>query len=361
MKVSAYRSVMASSLWMQRSRRDRASVRTDIVNYDGLEIDMLYVGRADCILVTKWYGSWATRVLIDGGNKGSVDEIRDFLVRRGATYIDHVVCSHPHDDHASGLVELVKDEDLHFGKAWVHKPNEHVDRGAMDLALSKRASLKRPQVVLKSLRTADALLTALDARGVPVEEPFENKNIGFLEVCGPSEEYYQQLLEEFTYPDGILNDAIYHALVDILEGSKALKSSSTPTLEVDPVTTPENNSSAILRAEHDGGIYLFTADAGAEALERASGRHDLGESRWMQIPHHGSRSNITEELIEHFGPSSAFVSADGSEKHPSPAVVNAVKEAGAWVYGTHYPTRGHLRKAAGNVPNRPGYGVASPL
>jgi beta-lactamase superfamily II metal-dependent hydrolase len=335
--------------------------RTGFVDYDGIEIDMLYVGRADCVLVTKWYGPWATRVLIDGGNKGSAEKVRTFLLGRGATYIDHLVCSHPHDDHAGGLVELVGHEDLHFGKAWVHKPNEHVDRGAMDSALSKRASLKRAQVALKSLQTADALLAALDARGVPVEEPFEGKTVGFLEVCGPSEGYYEQLLEGFTDPDGVLNDAVCHALIGVLEGSAVLKSSSAPTLEAAPVTTPENNSSVILRAEHDGGTYLFTADAGTEALDRAKWWHDLDGCRWMQIPHHGSRSNVTEKLIKHFSPASVFVSADGSEKHPSPAVVDAFKEAGARVFGTHHPHAGNLRATAGNVPDRPGYAPATAL
>jgi hypothetical protein len=71
------------------------------------------------------------------------------------------------------------------------------------------------------------------------------------------------------------------------------KSASSGTLEDNPTTSPENNSSVILQAEHSGESYLFTADAGAQALEKARFWHSLKECRWMQIPHHGSRRNIT--------------------------------------------------------------------
>lgn len=51
--------------------------------YDGLEIDMISLGKADSILVTKRdrWRSTTTRVLIDGGNKGSKDTVRPPLTR----------------------------------------------------------------------------------------------------------------------------------------------------------------------------------------------------------------------------------------------------------------------------------------
>lgn len=81
----------------------------------------------------------------------------------------------------------------------------------------------------------------------------------------------------------------------------------------------------------------------------------------MQIPHHGSRRNITADLIEHFRPTTAFVSADGSKKHPNPAVVSAFKEVGTQVYGTHYPDPGSLWQRTGRAPSRPEYEPAIPL
>lgn len=328
--------------------------------YDGLEIDMLSVGRADCLLVTKWHNSRATRVLIDGGYAKNAVTVKAFLAERGVSWVDHLVCTHPDSDHAGGLVRLVEDEDLGFGKAWVHRPGEHVDLSRVDRTLSKMATKKRAEMVKKSLRTAQDLLAALDARGIPVEEPFEGKQVGFLEVCGPSEAYYEELVGRFADPHGVLLDSMAHVAAAI-EASTVAKSSAPAGLEENPTGTAENDSSVILSTVQEDGTYLFTGDAGAEALERAKWWHPLEGVRWMQIPHHGGRSSITEDLIGHFSPSSAFVSADGSEKHPSPAVVDAFKEARARVFSTHHPHAGALRTTAGNVPDLQGYGSATAL
>src|SRR4051812_10085439 len=83
--------------------------------YNGLEVDMLSVGNADSILVTRWTNGLATRVLLDGGNKGSASTVKAFLLSRRIQYFDHIVCTHPHDDHAAGLIELVTDKRFDFG------------------------------------------------------------------------------------------------------------------------------------------------------------------------------------------------------------------------------------------------------
>jgi beta-lactamase superfamily II metal-dependent hydrolase len=314
---------------------------------------------SDSIVVTKrdWWQSTTTLVLIDGGNKGSADTIRSFLRSRDVTYIDHIVCSHPHDDHAGGLIDLVKDPTLEFGKAWMHMPWLHVDTDAAKHDLSKTALRTRANIVKKSLQTAEDLYSALNSRSVPVEEPFDGKHVGFLKICGPTKYYYEQLLNEFTDASKLveqtMND-IFYGFMDAVE-----KFASSDALEDNPTTSPENNSSAILRAEHGGESYLFTADAGAQALEKAKFWHSLEGCKWMQIPHHGSRRNITTKLIEHFRPATAFVSADGSDKHPNPAVVDAFKKVGTEVFSTHYPVDNDLWIGAGNVPARPSHTLIS--
>ncbi len=75
----------------------------------------------------------------------------------------------------------------------------------------------------------------------------------------------------------------------------------------------------------------------------------------MQIPHHGSRRNIATKLIEHFRPTTAFVSADGSDKHPNAAVVHTFKNVGTEVFSTHYPVDNDLWIGVGNIPARPNY------
>lgn len=42
----------------------------------------------------------------------------------------------------------------------------------------------------------------------------------------------------------------------------------------------------------------------------------------LKVPHHGSKHNLTTEVINMLKPSSAVISAKGSKKHPNRAVVH---------------------------------------
>jgi hypothetical protein len=320
--------------------------------YDGLEIDMLNVGNGDCILVTRWSRGQSApeRVLIDGGVKGSYDTARDFLTSRGITYVDHVVCTHPHADHAGGLIPLVEDTSLTFGIGWMHLPLIHVSLDEAVRSFSTTATVSGAVALKEAVATSTELFTAFNARGVVVQEPFAGRVIGsFLTVCGPTREYYDSLLSGFT--------TSWFA--------KAMEAITDPEddeeLPAVPETSPENNSSVIMLTEYGGLKYLFTADAGVPALSIAVDAYDLRDLHWMQLPHHGSRHNISLPLIEHFRPTYGFVSAEGSRKHPRRAVVNAFKDVETSVYSTHYPRGANVHIESGTVPNNVIYTPAIPL
>lgn len=332
------------------------------MSYNGIEIDMLSLGDADSILVTKWTGEYSQRVLIDGGNVGSSEVVQNFLRAQGIWYIEDVVCSHPHDDHAAGLISLLRDSGIVVGTLWVHVPQNHINLLGFRLGLYHLTSSSRVKAAVKGLETVDELLAVATAKNITVREPFAGANVGFMTVCGPSVGYYRELLPEFADLDHLETEdrkATFpnlDALLGLLDGGEL-----SDSLLEDPFTTPENNSSTILATVFDGRKYLFTADAGAQALCRAAAAYDLSRCSWMQIPHHGSRRNITAGLIKYFAPTVAYVSADGSVKHPRRAVVNAFKNAGSLVYSTHYPSPANLRSHHGVVPVRSGYVTASSL
>lgn len=325
--------------------------------HNGFEIAMLSLGRADSLLVTRWEEGLPTRVLVDGGRRGHADTVRAFLEAHEVARIDHVVCTHYDDDHVGGLVELIKDDSIQFGKAWVHVPAWHVDPERVGNALSQAEGSGKARAAIKSLQTSDALLGAIEDRGLPHEEPFSGSLIGFMTVCGPSESFYEELVGTFEDADNIRLSELREIVTEAV-----LKSAAGDGLLESPPARAENDSSVILSAAYGGSTYLFTGDAGPRALELAKDSFELANCRWMQLPHHGSRNNITAALVEHFVPRVAYVSAPGSDDHPHRAVVDAFKEAGARVYSTHYPSDGHLYFRVGDVPEPPGFnGAATPL
>jgi beta-lactamase superfamily II metal-dependent hydrolase len=335
--------------------------------YEGLEIDMLSVGCADAILVTRWTNGIAHRVLVDGGNKSDYDDtIKPFLQGLNVTVLDAILCSHPHDDHAGGLLELIKARDFKILSAYVHVPQWHVSMTDVNAALIKARGTREADVIRKSLQTASDLVTEIRKRNIEPLEPFAGIKIGDIYVVGPSKDFYEELIQEFAQSDKIFGvekarqDYASKVMAEDLMGAMFNKEAEHGMLD-NPEDTPENQSSTILWTKYGNDTYIFTADAGAQALTKAKEAYKLSNCYWMQIPHHGSRRNITKSLIEYFSPDVAFVSAPGDNKHPRKSVVNAFKEVGANVFSTHYPTPLSLHQYAGTFPVRSGYGSATSL
>jgi len=101
------------------------------VVFNGIEVDVVDIGDADCIVVTRWVNSVSHRVLIDGGCGADAEKILDFLLRRGCTNFWAVVCTHLHNDHARGLIKLVRNPSLTIQNGWMHNINKQVSAEAL--------------------------------------------------------------------------------------------------------------------------------------------------------------------------------------------------------------------------------------
>ena len=335
--------------------------------FHGVEVDMLNLGDADCLLVTGWNFGVVQRILIDGGTKGDAKEVKAFLAQRRINYLDHVVCTHPHDDHAGGLVDLLKNPKFLFGTFWMHLPWNHVDLHALVAALQSTPAKRVAKILWDSLETQVAVVEALRARGKVALEPFAGQQIGFLTVCGPTVAFYKALVAEFTDLNRLADyeqSLGAHERQVSLERFRALvipEAEDDSALGAEPME-PENDSSVVLATHYNNEVVLLTGDAGVPALELVRRNYPvLRNCHWMQIPHHGSRRNLTEELIGWFRPKVAFVSAKGQDGHPRVKVVNAFKRLGTSVYSTHYPNGVPLWYRLGFVPARLDYGPAVQL
>lgn len=375
--------------------------------YYGIEIDMLSLGDADAILVTEWWGNFVCRVLIDGGCASDTKIVREFLRGRGVTSLYAVVCTHMHNDHARGLIELLKDKTLSITFGWMHDMRKHASTDALRRASSGNSS--QADGVKEALETTRELASAFASRGIAPQEPFAGQSIALLPgltVLGPTPQFYKKALEESigepvpafgSFLSGLAaaqrRSSLYAPSTppELSPLSRMLGQSTPPavplsflggpliappkapsafdlsaafygvlsnsSVEEKPKTQPFNNTSAILGLLYGDKKFLFSGDAGSEALDAVPA--SWKNLYWMQVPHHGSDGNLSQKNIERFCPRHAYISAKGDSSHPDRAIVSGLIKVGSQVFSTHM--NGHLWHRVDNVPNRLGYNDAVPL
>lgn len=359
--------------------------------WNGLEIEMLSVGDADSILVTRWINNKPWYVLVDGGKPVDANAIIEFLQFRQATDLFAVVCSHLHKDHAGGLISIIRHPSITLRNGWMHDITDHFSDDVLRRASTGSSS--DAQGVREVIERTKDLRDAFYSKGILPQEPFAGSVIlpGTLEVLGPSKVYYERVIREFakittpSYPtlaalglaytkqttvpgtSGLLNPLLFQpspaprlsALAALMSGTLG-----NAAIQENPKTQPFNNTSVIMGGNYGNYSMLFTADAGTEALEQVDAKRRTGVY-WAQIPHHGSDGNSSKRVIELLCPTVAYISACGDDTHPDSAVVSALVKVGAKVFSTHDPAGngqpGNLQQWFGEVPQRLGYSPAVSL
>lgn len=330
----------------------------------GFEIDMLNVSDGDAIVVRhihpttnrEWVG------VIDGGR---TDDDGDLVVQHilnftGKQAVDDLICSHPDADHIGGLSQVVKS--VPVGRAWIHDPGQHIDVNNLSARLRQKSYLNAAQKIYRSMKQCSSFLSLLDHLGIPRYEPFAGTEAGMFQVLGPRESYYEELLQQFDDLEGVFVEddrAAASAEQQLLEQLLVnLSEASDSVIDEDNTTSAENNTSVISGIVYDDNRYLFTGDSGVPAIQNVMADYDISNIYWLDVPHHGSKHNVCSSILDTLQPSVAYFSAKGTRKHPSRAVINALKRRGCSCYSTH--KNGSLCHRNG-TPVRVGWTVAEPL
>lgn len=339
-----------------------------------IEIDLLNVdsGEKSGDAIVFRYGDLSNPanqkvVVIDGGTLDSGQRLVKMIKEvYNTTKVDLVICTHPDGDHASGLREILNE--LTVGELWIHKPWDH-SKHICDLFHDGRIT---PSSLDERLRDAydytHQLETIANEKGIPIREPFTDREFdnGIIKVLGPSIDYYRELLPDFARsPEAkTLSEKI------IASFSKAVRwvreTIEGELLDESGETSAENNSSSVILLSYNGEYHLFTGDAGIPALKKviqyANGKSiDLKNLKCFQVPHHGSRRNVSPSVLNEIKGSNAYISAaKESEKHPSRKVINALKRRGAAVFSTEgeklcYTSSGILRPGYSYAQQHPFY------
>jgi beta-lactamase superfamily II metal-dependent hydrolase len=326
------------------------------------EIDFLRVGDAgrsgDAIVMrfNRPDNGAMAHVVIDAGFQSTGDDVVDFVDRRyGVRDIDLAILTHPDGDHIGGMGTVVRE--LNVKALALHRLSAHGGG------------------TLRAAKEVDDLCAVATANGAKIYDAFQGLNAfgGALLVAGPTQAYYEQMVQEQVQEA--------KAVVEAARGpgpvTDALRRLAARVISAFPIetnfddaggTNARNNTSAVVDLRLGDDRFLFTADAGVPAINAAldyldrEGRTDR-YPHLVQVPHHGSRHNLDRATIERIaGPhttdsrGSAFVSiSEGAAKdprYPSPRVTNALGRRGYFVGQT---TTQNICRNSPDAPPRPDY------
>lgn len=314
------------------------------------EIDMLDVKAADAFLIHAFINHEGKEreyvVLVDAGNEGDGIKILNHINKYySQKYIDLAICTHCDSDHYGGFKELLEEHKkatsaFMISKFWVHDPYQHVDVDDVKY-IHKNQTLKDRLNAAYAFNDGSNLLEKIDEAKITREEPFFGKTYDPLNiyVLGPDKVYYESLIPKFRvdldFKDEQVDDAYKGLYSYIYESEDAFYSQTLDNANDDPSMV--NQSSVVFAFAPGNGIYLFTGDAGIDALQRVIKRDVRGVLKnvtWMKVPHHGSKHNLNSAIISYFHPRVSYISTEKYGKFANLCTVNALKKVGK-VYSTH--------------------------
>ena len=305
------------------------------------EIELLQASEGDCVLLHYGDPLEPTHTLIDTGRQATWPALKarlDAIHARGEI-LELLVISHVDRDHIEGVLQLMKDPIVkQFGDIWFngyhHLQNQTLEAfGALQgealtqaivdqhLPWNKHVKWNRGPVALPTpaapvtltldselkITLLSPTLAQLSALKGEWEAACEDAHV----VPGHAVEERRELegFERFGAVD-----------INALADSAFKQDSAKP-----------NGSSIAFIAEFEGKRALLGADAHpgqlVAALDALGGRQSLAA---FKVPHHGSRANLSRELLQRVTCQDYLVSTNGSYfKHPDrEAIARIVKYGG---------------------------------
>jgi hypothetical protein len=324
--------------------------------------------------------------VVDGGFQDCGEKIIKHINTHygNPTYIDRVVVTHPDRDHTGGLRSVI--EHFNVGELWMLRPWLYAEE--MIHRFAKYTSAENLKKRLKEVYPNIAALEEIATdRGIPICEPFQGATIGPFTVLAPTKARYVDLTVESERTPESLEDSERSTLESFgqLVQGVAIKAAAIVAsvraawgeeIFSPEETSAENEMSVIQYAYLCGKRLLLTGDAGRSALTEAAdfapyiGLQLPGIDRF-QVPHHGSRRNVSTEVLDrwlgqplasqpaagHETFSAHISSAKEDEAHPRKAVVRAFYHRGAKVFATE----GSDLRTSMNAPSREGWTSAKPI
>lgn len=308
-----------------------------------LTIELLPAGNGDALWIE--YGEPVRRILVDGGTKPTWQ--RALAPRLGALppgerHFELLVVTHVDGDHIDGALQLLQDRQLGvtFGDVWFNGWR-HLPESPLESLGPLAGERLTEELVLRGLPWNGAFDGK--AAGAPDDGPLPRRELAggaVLTVLAPTAAQLARLKpawEDAVREAGLVpgfekpEDAPPAAGLERLGAERLPDVEALAATQFDEDSAQANGSSIVLLLEHEGGSLLLGADAfpsvvlqGLDRLcdERSLARLPVGA---LKVPHHGSRSNVSRELLERVVTKRYLFSSNGATtKHPHPEAVARV-------------------------------------
>lgn len=234
-----------------------------------LEVVFMDVGQGDASLIKTPYNQ---NILIDGGPDNAILSGLSREMPWWDKTIDLMILTHPHSDHVSGLIEVLKRYDV----------KKILYTGVLHNSPSYLAWLRLVQ----------------------------EKNVPIVIIDRPQTIYFgKDLFMDILYP----NKSFLNKEVDNL-----------------------NNTSIVANLHYQNNLFLFTGDIENETERELLASGSLGKINVLKIAHHGSNTSSIQEFLDVTKPQYAIISVGENNTfgHPNRNVLKRLEKNGVEVFRT---------------------------
>lgn len=347
---------------------------------DFYEIDFLPVGETtsgDAITMRYRVNGEVKIHLVDGGYKNTSETLISHVNKYYAypDKINSVLVTHSDRDHAGGLIEVINSFEIDC--VWMNRPwlyaDELVERfSRYTNADSLRKKLKEAYPVIAEIEEI------CEQKDIPIYEALQGKRVdGHIKILAPSKQRYLDLIVESDKTPQEKQVASVESFMESAFKSIVNFVKSAWGVENFPEegTSAENEMSVIQLISICEQNILLTGDAGRDALNDAADYRDnyldVGSLDKIQVPHHGSRRNVSTEVLDRwlgkrlvsslpedeFKYVAVVSAAKDDEDHPRKSVIRAFIHRASKVI----QTKGSTVCISKNAPRREGWSAATSI